>query len=53
MRNVRLALLISWLLLGCAAESHVIVGKVRPPISPDQVKIYLAPPEGLRANSDS
>jgi len=33
------------LMLGCAAQSHIIVGKVRPPISPDQVKIYLAPPK--------
>jgi hypothetical protein len=28
---------------GCAT-SHVMVGKVRPPISPDQVQIYLHPP---------
>lgn len=47
MRNIGLALLISWLLLGCAAQSHIIVGKVRPPISPDQVKIYLAPPKAF------
>jgi hypothetical protein len=32
-------------LTGCAS-SHVIVGKVRPPISPDQVQIYLHPPAG-------
>jgi len=43
MRNTWLASL-SFALLGCAAQSHIIVGKVRPPISPDQVKIYLAPP---------
>jgi hypothetical protein len=30
---------------GCVS-SHVIVGKVRPPISPDQVQIYLHPPAG-------
>jgi hypothetical protein len=30
-------------LSGCVS-SHVIVGKVRPPISPDQVQIYLHPP---------
>ena len=32
------------LLAGCAASSHVLVGTARPPISPDQVKIYLHPP---------
>jgi hypothetical protein len=31
-------------LAGCAAESYVLVGTARPPISPDQVKIYLHPP---------
>jgi hypothetical protein len=30
--------------LGACVSSHVIVGKVRPPISPDQVQIYLHPP---------
>jgi len=30
-------------LVGCAS-SHVLVGKVRPAISPDQVKLYLKPP---------
>jgi uncharacterized protein YbjQ (UPF0145 family) len=34
-------------LAGCAAQSHIIVGKVRPPISPDQVKIYLEPPKAF------
>ena len=33
----------TFLLAGCVT-SHVIVGKVRPPISPDQVQIYLHPP---------
>jgi hypothetical protein len=33
------------LISGCVS-SHVIVGKVRPPISPDQVQIYLHPPAG-------
>ena len=28
---------------GCVT-SHVIVGKVRPPIAPDQVQLYLHPP---------
>lgn len=33
------------LLLGGCASSHVMVGEARPPISPDQVKLYLHPPE--------
>jgi hypothetical protein len=32
------------LFVGCAASSNVLVGTARPPISPDQVKIYLHPP---------
>jgi hypothetical protein len=32
-------------LSGCVS-SHVIVGKVRPAISPDLVQIYLHPPAG-------
>jgi hypothetical protein len=31
------------MLLGCAS-SHVLTGKPRPPISPDQVVIYSSPP---------
>jgi hypothetical protein len=31
-------------LAACAPSSHVIVGQVRPPISPDQVTIYSHPP---------
>jgi hypothetical protein len=31
------------LLAGCAS-SHVLVGKKRPPITPEQVQIYLQPP---------
>ena len=31
-------------LTGCAASSHMLVGTARPPISPEQVKIYLHPP---------
>ncbi|MGH8133888.1 MAG: hypothetical protein ACRETP_11780 [Steroidobacteraceae bacterium] len=34
------------LLAACASSSHVLVGHARPPISPDQVKIYLEPPVG-------
>jgi hypothetical protein len=28
----------------CAPSTHVLVGQARPPISPDQVKIYSHPP---------
>jgi hypothetical protein len=31
-------------LCGCAPSTHVLVGQARPPISPDQVKIYSSPP---------
>jgi hypothetical protein len=31
-------------LSGCAPSTHVLVGEARPPISPDQVKIYSHPP---------
>ena len=32
-------------LLGSCASSHVMIGQARPPISPDQVKLCLHPPE--------
>jgi uncharacterized protein YbjQ (UPF0145 family) len=47
MKSVFVAALMSAALAACAAESHIIVGKVRPPISPDQVKIYLEPPKAF------
>jgi hypothetical protein len=31
-------------LAACTPSSHILVGTVRPPISPDQVRIYSAPP---------
>lgn len=31
-------------LVAACASSHVLVGKARPPISPDQVKVYLHAP---------
>src|ERR1700761_6497841 len=40
---VSLALLFA-ALCGCAPSTHVLVGQARPPISPDQVKIYSHPP---------
>jgi hypothetical protein len=39
------ATVVAILILAGCASSHVLVGTVRPPISPDQVKIYLHPPE--------
>src|ERR1041384_980033 len=39
-----LALICTLILVGCASSSHVLVGNARPPISPDQVKVYLKPP---------
>lgn len=36
--------LVGCLTLAACVTSHVIVGKVRPPISPDQVQLYLHPP---------
>jgi hypothetical protein len=33
-------------LLAACATSHVMLGKARPPISPDQVQIYDRPPPG-------
>jgi hypothetical protein len=32
-------------LAGCASSQAVLVGRTRPAISPDQVRIYLRPPE--------
>lgn len=32
------------LLLGGCASSHILVGQARPPISPEQVRLYLQPP---------
>ena len=31
-------------LVACAPSTHVLVGQARPPITPDQVKIYSHPP---------
>ncbi|MBS0418292.1 MAG: hypothetical protein JSR66_11295 [Proteobacteria bacterium] len=31
-------------LLAACASSHVMIGKARPPISPDEVQIYTRPP---------
>jgi hypothetical protein len=38
------AVVVVSLLAGCAS-SHVMLGKARPPISPDDVRIYQRPPD--------
>lgn len=40
-----ISLLIVVLLSACAS-SHVMIGKARPPITPDSVQIYMQPPAG-------
>jgi len=44
-RSARLAALALALSLAGCASSHVITGTVRPPISPEQVKLYTVPPK--------
>jgi hypothetical protein len=44
MTRVFQLLAIAALFAGCATSSHVIVGTVRPAISPDAVNLYLRPP---------
>ena len=39
------AAVLAILLLACATSSHVMIGTVRPPISPERVRVYLQPPE--------
>jgi hypothetical protein len=45
-RRPFMAWALSCLALGGCVTSHVIVGKVRPAISPSQVQLYLHPPSG-------
>jgi hypothetical protein len=33
---------------GCAPSTHVLVGQARPPITPDQVRIYSRPPANFQ-----
>jgi hypothetical protein len=57
-RRLAPALIALWM-AACASSSHVIVGTPRPPIPPDQVKVYSTPPPAfeevaiLSASSDS
>jgi len=39
-----LCLLLGYLVGGCGASSHILVGTARSPIDPTLVKIYLSPP---------
>jgi starvation-inducible outer membrane lipoprotein len=32
------------LLAGCSTSSHVLLGTPRPPIAPEQVRVYAQPP---------
>ena len=43
--NTVLAAVLAFLLTACAT-SHVMLGKARPPLSPDEVQIYDHPPPG-------
>ena len=38
------ALLVAFVLAGCAASSHILTGQKRPAIEPAQVKLYSKPP---------
>lgn len=40
-----LVLVLVLLIAGCASQSSIVVGKTRPAISPEQVKLYLRPPK--------
>jgi hypothetical protein len=58
-RLIPLATALAVLLAACAPSSHILVGTVRPPVSPAEVKIYLRPPPSfediaiLNASADS
>lgn len=45
MRKAIASMLLASVLAGCATGSAVIVGKVRPAITEQDVKVYLQPPE--------
>jgi hypothetical protein len=46
LKAASIALVLTTVVLTGCQTSHVLVGRVRPPISPDQVQIYLHPPAG-------
>ena len=37
--------LVSFMIIGCSASSHIVVGQTRPAISPSMVKLYNKAPE--------
>jgi hypothetical protein len=41
----RMSVALAMVLLAGCATSHVMIGKARPPISPDEVRIYQRPPQ--------
>ena len=40
-----IALMMAIIVAGCYPVSHIVVGDVRPPVSPEQVTVYLDYPE--------
>jgi hypothetical protein len=40
-----IGLLIVMVSVGCSTSSHVLIGTQRPPIAPDQVRLYTHPPD--------
>ena len=42
--NISLLILIVLFITGCASGSAIVTGTKRPPIDPNQVKLYLQPP---------
>ena len=44
MLTLTLAGAIATVLAACTSSSHVLVGNARPPIAPEQVKVYFEPP---------
>jgi len=47
MKIIRFSVLVALLLIiiGCATGSHIVTGEVRPAIDPNEVKLYLEPPQ--------
>jgi hypothetical protein len=33
-----------WVAAACSTSSHVLVGKARPPVAPESVRVYYSPP---------
>ncbi len=45
-KSAKSIVLIFVLALAACATSHVMIGKARPPISPEEVQVYFSPPPG-------